>query len=54
MGGFIEEVASVLEDYAKLDPGCIKTFTKLKDKETCFGWEESLLELVNKGAYRKS
>ena len=46
VGGFIEEVASVLKDYAGLDPECIKAFTKLKDKETCFGWEESLLQLT--------
>lgn len=46
VGGFIEEVVIVLKDYAKLDPECIKAFIKLTGKETCFGWEEPLLELT--------
>lgn len=46
VGGFIEEIVQVLREYAKLDPACIKAFRELKDKETCFGWEEPLLELV--------
>lgn len=47
VGGFIEEVVVVLKDYAKLDPECIKAFTKLKGKETCFGWEEPLLMIAS-------
>lgn len=39
VGGFIEEVVSVLKDYAKVDPECIKAFTKLNGKETCFSGE---------------
>lgn len=46
VGGFIEETASVLKDYAKLDQVCLKAFEALKDKETCFGWEEPLLEFM--------
>ena len=46
VGGFIEETVQVLKEYAKLDPSCVKAFQKLKGKETCFGWEEPLLELV--------
>ena len=46
VGGFIEETVQVLKEYAKLDPACTKTFNDLKDKETCFGWEEPLLEFV--------
>ncbi len=46
VGGFIEEVVSVFKDYARIDPECIKSFTKLKGKETCFGWEEPLLKLL--------
>lgn len=46
VGGFIEETVRVLKEYAKLDPSCIKTFNELKNRETCFGWEESLLELI--------
>jgi len=47
VGGFIEEVVIVLKEYAKLNPSCIKPFTKLLDRETCFGWEEPLLQLVS-------
>ena len=44
VGGFIEETVQALKEYAKLDPSCAKAFNELKDKETCFGWEEELLE----------
>jgi hypothetical protein len=46
VGGFIEETVGVLEEYVKIDPACAKAFNKLKDRETCFGWEEPLLEFV--------
>ena len=46
VGGFIEETVRVLEEYAKLDLACAKTFNELKAKETCFGWEEPLLKLI--------
>lgn len=46
VGGFIEETVQVLKEYAKLDYSCAKTFKELKGKETCFGWEEPLLELT--------
>lgn len=46
VGGFIEETVNVLKEYVKLDPACARAFHELKDKETCFGWEESLVELV--------
>jgi len=46
VGGFIEETVHVLKEYAKLDHACVKTFSDLKDKETCFGWEEPLLTLA--------
>lgn len=47
VGGFIEETVNVLKEYQKLDPACAKAFHELKGKETCFGWEEPLLELIN-------
>ncbi len=43
VGSFIEDVVEVLKQYAQLDPGCIKVFQVLRDRETCFGWEEPLL-----------
>jgi len=48
VGGFIEEVVLMLQEYAKLDPKCIKAFKKLCDQETCFGWEESLVKILNR------
>ncbi len=47
VGRFIEETVHVLKEYYKLDPSCADAFHKLKDKETCFGWEEPLLKLIN-------
>jgi len=47
VGGFIEEVVDILQEFAKLDPVCVKSFSKLEDRETCFGWEEPLLKLVD-------
>ena len=47
VGEFIRETVEVLKTYAKLDPECILTFQKLHDRETCFGWEEPLLEIIN-------
>jgi hypothetical protein len=43
VGGFMEDVVQVLNEYAKLDSACAKAFEELKDKETCFGWEKPLL-----------
>src|SRR3989338_4089589 len=46
VGGFVEEIVAVVQEYAKLDPNCTKAFGVLKDRETCFGWEEPLLVLI--------
>lgn len=48
VGVFIEEVVSVLEEYAKSDPECTEAFNKLRGRETCFGWEKPLVTFVNK------
>ena len=48
VGSFMEEVVEVLQKYAKLDSKCIKAFKKLYGQKTCFGWEESLVKLLNK------
>lgn len=47
VGGFIEEVVQILEEYARLDPSCIEVFESLAGRETCFGWEEPLIRLVD-------
>jgi hypothetical protein len=44
VGGFIEEVVTMLGEYAKLDSSCAKAFVILRGRETCFGWEEPLLD----------
>ncbi|HEY4508293.1 MAG TPA: hypothetical protein VJJ55_01400 [Candidatus Paceibacterota bacterium] len=46
VGGFVEETVAVLQDYAKLVPECKKEFETLKNRETCFGWEEPMVKLL--------
>ncbi|KKR08514.1 MAG: hypothetical protein UT32_C0001G0034 [Parcubacteria group bacterium GW2011_GWC2_39_14] len=46
VGGFIEELVKVLEDFVKADASCLASFNELKNRETCFGWEEPLLKLL--------
>ena len=46
VGGFIEETVQVLKKFTNLNPSCAKAFNELKNKETCFGWEEPLLKLI--------
>ena len=45
VGGFMEEVVTVLQEYARLDSECKKSFAVLEKTETCFGWEKPLLNL---------
>lgn len=47
VGNFIEGAVDVLLDYVKLDRNCLKAFKVLKNRETCFGWEERLIKLLN-------
>lgn len=53
VGGFMEEIVLMLQEYAKLDQDCIKAFEKLCGKETSFGWEEPLVKIVDKGLVSK-
>lgn len=46
VGIFMEEVVQMLKTYADLEPSCKNAFHKLKDIETCFGWEESLVKMI--------
>ncbi len=48
VGRFIEEIVQMLKEYAKLDPSCAKAFSELKGKETCFGWEKPLLDILHR------
>ena len=45
VGGFIEETVLALKEYAKLKSSCVVLFKQLLNRETCFGWEESLLKI---------
>lgn len=47
VGSFIRETVEVLKQYTELDPECSLTFRQLQNRETSFGWEEPLLELIN-------
>lgn len=48
VGGFMREAVEVLKQYAELEPKCALTFRQLQNRETSFGWEEPLLELIIK------
>lgn len=45
VGGFIENTVQALQEFARLDPACVRSFRKLKEAETCFGWEEPLVQI---------
>jgi hypothetical protein len=46
VGGFIEQVVDVLIEFSMIDPKCTKACKKLQGRETCFGWEEPLMKLL--------
>ena len=50
VGGFMEEVVFMLQKYIELDSKCIKTFEKLCGRETCFGWEEPLVKILDESS----
>ncbi len=47
VGGFIEEVVILLQEYVEFDQRCIEAFKKLCDKETCFDWQEALVRIFD-------
>jgi hypothetical protein len=47
VGRFMNEVVGVLEEFAKIDPACIKTFEALVGRETCFEWDEPLIRILD-------
>jgi hypothetical protein len=48
VGGFIEESVDLLSAFAKSNPQSIDSFKRLKNIETCFGWEEPLVRLLER------
>ncbi|MBZ1356501.1 MAG: hypothetical protein KY054_01870 [Candidatus Nealsonbacteria bacterium] len=49
VGGFIYEVVDVLTKYTEIDCNCIKSFEKILERETMFGWEEPLIRILDEG-----
>lgn len=47
VGGFMESIVRVLQEFVKYDLGCVSAFAALVGKETCFGWEEPLVKMLN-------
>jgi hypothetical protein len=46
VGECMTSIVEVLQEYAELDPLCIREFAVLKNLETSFGWEEPLIKLL--------
>lgn len=46
VGNCMEDIVEVLKRFAALEPLCAASFSLLKNKETCFGWEEPLTTLL--------
>ncbi len=47
VGGLMYQVVDMLCEYVKLVPDCKKEFIVLANKETCFGWEEPLVKILD-------
>ncbi len=47
VGGFMNEVVHMLIEYTRIDPACIETFELLVGQQTCFGWEEPLVRILD-------
>jgi len=47
VGGFMSEVVGMLEEFAQVDPACIETFESLVGIQSCFGWEEPLVRILD-------
>jgi hypothetical protein len=47
VGGLAYELVDLLEEFAKIDPSCIDAFEPLCEKEYRFGWEDSLVRILD-------
>jgi hypothetical protein len=47
VGGFIQESVEVLKEFVQMDQGIINSFERLCEQSTCFGWEESLVQMYD-------
>jgi len=46
VGEFIEDLVGMMFEFVQLDSECIASIEKLKNQNTCFDWEEPLLDLL--------
>jgi len=47
VGGLAGELVALLEKFARIDPSCIDAFEPLCGKKYCFGWEDSLVRILD-------
>lgn len=45
VGSFIEQAVFTLQEYSKINKECVGAFKKLCIQKSCFGWEETLVNL---------
>lgn len=50
VGGFMNDVVAMLKDFTHMDPACIDAFELLYGKQTCFGWEEPLIRILDESS----
>jgi hypothetical protein len=48
VGVLANEIAALLKEFVRIDPGCIKSFKPFCTKEDCFGWKASLIQIYHK------
>lgn len=49
VGGFMQETANILEQFARLDPSCIRAFEKIVSQDRCFDWDTRLMRILDEG-----
>lgn len=47
VGGLAGELVALLEEFARIDASCIDAFEPLCGKKYCFGWEDSLVRILD-------
>jgi len=47
VGSFVGELVALLEEFARVDSLCIDAFEVLCGKKYCFGWEDSLVRILD-------
>ncbi|MBF0478922.1 MAG: hypothetical protein HQL26_05530, partial [Candidatus Omnitrophica bacterium] len=47
VGGFMSEVVQMLIEYARIDSGVINSFKLIGGRQTCFEWQEPLINILD-------